>query len=123
MYGEKHRDKKEPEIQTLQNQLKSDGQKTNTTFNCTNCRKAKYFTPFKFYIYDLHPKFNTDLVKAIKENKMLNQCFELDSNGMGPELFKYGDQKQLSIRNTHQFSLEVIIHNKLKLSPYRTMKA
>lgn len=105
-----------------QNQRESVRPTINTNSDSTVCRKTKYITPYKFYIYDLPPKFNNDLVKAIKDNKMLNHCFELDSNGMGPELFKYGDPKQLSIRNTHQFSLEVIIHNKLKLSPYRTLK-
>ena len=47
-------------------------------------------------------------------------CTDFNDNGMGLEMFKTGENGGLSIRNSSQFSLEVIIHNKLKTNRLRT---
>ncbi|XP_077982374.1 uncharacterized protein LOC144437325 [Glandiceps talaboti] len=75
--------------------------------------------PFKIYVYDLPSKFNRDLARCVQT---IDKCFQLDENnfGMGPELLGY---KDVSVRDTHQFSLEVILHEKMMYSSYRTKNA
>ena len=116
-------------------------------------------TPFKFFIYDLLPMYNKDIVTCKNGND--GSCYSLDFCGQGGELYRFhGDRltfataealaysqflrskmqnqtrqtkdqtpkvinsvlpHSLSIRNTHMFSLEVIMHYKLLHSPYRTL--
>lgn len=117
-------------------------------------------TSFKFYIYDLPPMFNTDILKCMTGNDFV-YCYNLNFCGMGEELMTYSGSKQtytnpeverlsqglktkfhnqfnsqtkdnierertprsysMSVRNTHMFALEVIIHYKLLHSRYRTL--
>ena len=116
-------------------------------------------TPFKFFIYNLPPMYNTDIVKCKNGND--GACYNLDFCGKGSQLYQFRRDRltfataealrfsqflqskmknqmrqtvnqtssvinqsptySLSIRNTHMFSLEVIIHHKLLHSPYRTL--
>ncbi|XP_045164927.2 uncharacterized protein LOC123528917 [Mercenaria mercenaria] len=103
------------------------------TKNCTMLVDPSIIkTPFKFYIYDLPTKFNYDIQRLFTDERKYSFCYNLDYCGMGEELYQYSDkgtqidQKmektdgRISVRNTHQFALEVIIHYKLLHSPYRT---
>ncbi|KAL4225989.1 hypothetical protein ACF0H5_013976 [Mactra antiquata] len=87
-------------------------------------------TTFKFYIYDLPSKFNTDIQRFLTDEPRHSSCYNLDYCGMGEELFQidnHGNQANitnhsvLSVRNTQQFALETLIHYKLLHSPYRTL--
>jgi hypothetical protein len=40
--------------------------------------------------------------------------------GLGREIYKLGKYDDMSVRDTYQYALEVIIHQKLLNSPYRT---
>ncbi|XP_060607445.1 uncharacterized protein LOC132759653 [Ruditapes philippinarum] len=102
--------------------------------NCTVLTDASNIkTPFKFYIYDLPAKFNYDIQRHFTDNKKFSFCYNLDFCGMGEELYQLSDNDktpidestgekggQRSVRNTHQFALETVIHYKLMHSPYRT---
>lgn len=103
------------------------------TKNCTpRVDPSNLKAPFKFYIYDLPSKFNYDIQRLFTDEKKYSFCYNLDYCGMGEELYQYdskgrqvnqkGDNSngRLSVRNTHQFALEVVIHYKLLHSPYRT---
>ncbi|XP_064615461.1 uncharacterized protein LOC135479520 isoform X2 [Liolophura sinensis] len=70
--------------------------------------------PYKIFIYDLPRKFNYDVLECVKKD----DCFDLDYCGMGQELFRVGN---VSVRNTNQFALEVILHHQLLFSPYRVL--
>ncbi|ESO96636.1 hypothetical protein LOTGIDRAFT_239263 [Lottia gigantea] len=74
--------------------------------------------PFKFYIYELPDKFNSDLIQCMKESKSYGSCFDLRNNGMGQTLKR---EDGYIVMDTNQFSLEVIIHNQLLHHPYRTL--
>ncbi|KAL3848559.1 hypothetical protein ACJMK2_019410, partial [Sinanodonta woodiana] len=79
-------------------------------------------TPFKIYIYDLPKKFNVD-VKECMRGKQFSYCYDLDYCGMGSEIYRIDGFKGLydmSVRDTHMFALEVLIHHKLLHSPYIT---
>ncbi|XP_070575587.1 uncharacterized protein [Ptychodera flava] len=83
--------------------------------------EEEYLTlkPFRIYVYDLPPRFNRDLAACVQK---IDTCFQLDENfyGMGPELI--GNKSTvISYRDTHQFSLEVILHHKMLQSEYRTL--
>lgn len=70
---------------------------------------------FKIYIYDLPARFNSNLTRCVQQ---ADDCYQLDQHGMGPEL-RHTDH--LAYRNTHQHSLEVILHHKLLQSEHRTL--
>ncbi|CAC5403449.1 MUR3 [Mytilus coruscus] len=76
---------------------------------------------FKFYIYDLPSSMNVDIVNHAVKNYGLRNCMSLRNNGMGDELLTIGENNEISVRNTDQFALEVIIHQKLLKSSYRTL--
>lgn len=76
---------------------------------------------FKFYIYDLPHSMNDDIVQYANQKYGYRNCMSLSHGGMGDELFVLGENHELSIRNTDQFALEVIIHKKLMKSLYRTL--
>lgn len=71
-------------------------------------------SPFKIFIYELPRRFNYDILECVKKD----ECFDLDFCGMGQELFRTGN---VSVRNTNQFALEVILHHQLLFSPYRVL--
>ena len=73
---------------------------------------------FRFYIYELPLNLNENLTKCNYHQPFM--CTDFNDNGMGLEMFKTGENGGLSIRNSSQFSLEVIIHNKLKTNRLRT---
>lgn len=99
---------------------------------------SNFKTPFKIYVYDIPPYFNDDIQRTMSDEKKYSYCYDLDYCGMGAELFqlenntyetsenfsKETGRKQnksiQSVRNTHQFSLETILHYKMLNSPYRT---
>lgn len=101
-----------------------------TLRNCTpKFDPSKIKTSFKFYIYDLPSKFNHDIQRLFTDVRQFAYCYNLDYCGMGEDLSqtdagghtnKTTNQEIMSIRNTHQFALEVVIHYKLLHSPYRT---
>ncbi|XP_076101024.1 uncharacterized protein LOC143070734 [Mytilus galloprovincialis] len=76
---------------------------------------------FKFYIYNLPSSMNQDIVNYAVQNYGLKNCMSLRNNGMGDELLSIGENNEISVRNTDQFALEVIIHHKLLKSSYRTL--
>lgn len=93
-------------------------------------------TPFKIYIYELPAQFNHDVQRLLNEDKQFSYCYNLDFCGAGEELLirmpnNTGSRNDLydgntvtyvqTIRNTHQFALEAIIHYKMLHSSYRTM--
>ncbi|XP_027148567.1 probable xyloglucan galactosyltransferase GT12 [Coffea eugenioides] len=68
------------------------------------------------YVHDLPSRFNDDLLKQCKSlNKWTDMCQYFVNNGLGSEL---GNPAKIFSRtgwfNTHQFSLEVIFHNRMK---------
>ncbi|XP_066285674.1 uncharacterized protein [Branchiostoma lanceolatum] len=71
--------------------------------------------PLKVFVYDLPREFNLDLVDCIQ---VKNRCYQLQDYGTGLEFARYGN---VSFRSTHMFSLEIILHNKLLSSTYRTL--
>lgn len=75
----------------------------------------------KVYIYDLPSSMNHDIVQHAIKHYGYRNCMSLNNAGMGDELFTLGENDELSIRNTDQFALEVIIHNKLLKSSFRTL--
>ena len=70
--------------------------------------------PFKIFIYELPSDFNSQL-----SSHAHSDCHDVSECGYGPgPLTHHGG---MSIRNTWQFALEIIIHMKLLASPYRTL--
>lgn len=61
-------------------------------------------------------QFNNDIVDCLQ---MKDDCYKLDHCGLGNELYSLDGDR--SVRDTHQFSMEVIMHYSLLSSPYRTM--
>ncbi|CAC5370466.1 MUR3 [Mytilus coruscus] len=74
---------------------------------------------FKFFIYDLPSTLNKDIITCVI--RKLGHCYDLLSYGYGTEMFRTGKNQDVSVRNTNQFSLEVIMHNKLLHNRLRTM--
>ena len=90
------------------------------TANCTVRVKKNpnLDTPFKIYILSLPSRFNSELLTCL-DKVFYDGCFKTSHCGMGPEMYsEHGGD--FTARDTWQFSLEVIIHHKLLLSPYRT---
>ena len=77
---------------------------------------AKPKAPFKIYVYDLPPEWNTDVVQCLAKYP----CYNTDHCGMGPYI---ASNAELNIYNTWQFSLEVVLHHKFLASYYRTYNA
>ena len=78
-------------------------------------------TGLKVYIYDLPAKFNSDLAKCASKNRANSMCFDFANTGFGPEMdINIKLPKYLRFYKTHQFSLEVIFHEKLLRSPHLT---
>ena len=69
------------------------------------------YPPYKIYIYDMPTIFNKDLVLCTGTRSLTNQ-------GYGN---KISESALMTVRDTWQFSLELIIHNNLLASPYRTL--
>lgn len=68
------------------------------------------------YVHDIPSRFNDELIKQCKLlNKWDDMCQYLVNMGLGPEL---GNPQRVFMPsgwfNTHQFSLEVIFHNRMK---------
>ena len=91
----------------------------------------KLNTPFNIYIYDLPSEFNEDIVTGIQTNK-LSLCYDLSHHGIGKETINVADLQAsdvqnvsttygVSVRKTHMYALEIILHHKLLRSPYRTL--
>lgn len=78
-------------------------------------------TGLKVYIYDLPAKFNSDLAKCASKNRANSMCFDFANTGFGPKMdINIKLPKYLRFYKTHQFSLEVIFHEKLLRSPHLT---
>ena len=71
-------------------------------------------TPFKIFIYNIPSKFNSDLSRCVN-----TVCHSLTHCGFGKQA--YSEHGEISVRDTWQFALEIIIHMKLLASPYRTL--
>ncbi|XP_035677161.1 probable xyloglucan galactosyltransferase GT20 [Branchiostoma floridae] len=76
---------------------------------------AQTSSPLRVFVYDLPSEFNSGLVHCIQ---VKNRCYQLQDYGMGLEFARYGN---VSFRSTHMFSLEVILHQKLLSSTFRTL--
>lgn len=68
------------------------------------------------YVHDLPSRFNDDLLKQCKLlNKWSDMCHYFENKGLGSRL---GNPQRLFLSSgwfeTHQFSLEVIFHNRMK---------
>ncbi|KAL2500194.1 Exostosin family protein [Abeliophyllum distichum] len=68
------------------------------------------------YVHDLPSRFNNDLLKQCKLlDKWSDMCHYLDNMGLGSRL---GNPQRLFLSSgwfeTHQFSLEVVFHNRMK---------
>ena len=95
-------------------------------FNLAECKPdeeilkelANIKTPFKIYIYQLPSRFNTDALNCMQKT-WVKSCYSLSHCGMGREL--YNISGGVSVRDSHMFSLEVVLHHKLMFSTYRTM--
>lgn len=74
-------------------------------------------TPFKIYIYDLPKKFNLEILKIY--DVWHARCYSFEFCGFGARLFKL--ESGVHVHDSHQFSLEVLVHHLLQLSPYRTL--
>ncbi|XP_048254881.1 xyloglucan-specific galacturonosyltransferase 1-like isoform X1 [Haliotis rufescens] len=72
----------------------------------------------KVYIYSLPPKFNKDIETCVNVHNRPYLCFHLLNGGLGKVIYREGE---MGVFYTHQFSLEVILHNQLLQSQYRTM--
>lgn len=83
--------------------------RTNTAFNIKNSS-----FPFRIYVYDLPAELNVDLARCVNGKQ---PCFDTSYCGNGQRL---GNDSDLHIYSTWQFSLEVIIHHKMLLSAHRT---
>ena len=89
----------------------------------------------KVYVYDLPPNLNKDILAQYVKLDLLSHCYDLSNFGVGREVGKIScldcingqnvkfmqDTYEISLRNTHMFSLEIIMHFKLLNSPYRTL--
>lgn len=75
--------------------------------------------PYKIYIYNLPPSLNSDIIKEIVKTDYIEKGM-MTAAGLGREIYKIGKYDDMSVRDTYQYSLEVIIHQKLLNSPYRT---
>ncbi|XP_072051955.1 uncharacterized protein [Amphiura filiformis] len=91
---------------TLDESLSEDHKKSSH-------RKSK--PSFKIYVYDLPERFHGNLTDCVQQ---ADQCYNLEDSGMGSELRQ---SDHINYRNTHQHSLEVILHQKLLQSEYRTL--
>lgn len=76
--------------------------------------------PYKIYIYNLPPALNADIVKELLNTDLISKGM-MTSSGFGQEVFKTGKYDDISVRNTYQFALEIIMHQKMMASPYRTL--
>ena len=68
----------------------------------------------KIYIYNLSSEFNKDISNCIHSH---DDCFDYSNHGIGELLYQQG---QIAIHNTHQFSLDIILHHQFAHSRYRT---
>ena len=75
------------------------------------------YPPYKIYIYDLPSSLNEDLYTEMEKSK--DVFTPIYNHGFGKRWYR---DTLMTVRNTWQFSLEMIIHSKLKESPYRTLK-
>ncbi|XP_062582337.1 uncharacterized protein LOC134244078 [Saccostrea cucullata] len=107
----------------LMKNAKSDSFRQNFTFNPRSCSGSKatissnFQTPFKIYIYELPPKFNTDIQTGLTHKHP--ECYSFEYCGSGDRLFAI--EQGVHVHDSHQFSLEVLIHHQLRFSPYRTL--
>lgn len=81
--------------------------------------------PFKIYVYDLPPALNADLLECV-DREFPDGCFDTSNQGFGSSFMDEDDEERpfyqgLSVHNTWQFSLEVILHHKLLSSPLRVL--
>lgn len=76
--------------------------------------------PYKIYIYNLPSALNVDIVKELLNTDLISKGM-MTSSGFGQEVFKMGKYDDISVRNTYQFALEIIMHQKMMASPYRTL--
>jgi hypothetical protein len=61
----------------------------------------------------------SDIVKEIVKSDYIEKGM-MTAAGLGREIYKLGKYDDMSVRDTYQYALEVIIHQKLLNSPYRT---
>ena len=78
----------------------------------------------RVYIYNISDKYNLDIVKCLRKKDPVLRCHTTNECGFGGHLDEssMGEtvrDKGLSLHHTWHFSLERIIHEKLKHSPHR----
>ena len=76
-------------------------------------------TELKIYIYPLPKGFNKNLADCAVRNARSGMCFDITNKGKG-SLLKTDFVHGYSVHNTHQFSLEVLFHQRLLQSEYVT---
>ncbi|XP_046563639.1 probable xyloglucan galactosyltransferase GT19 [Haliotis rubra] len=72
----------------------------------------------KVYIYSLPTRFNKDIETCVNYDVQPYLCLHLQNGGLGKFIYREGE---MGVFYTNQFSLEVIIHNQLLQSRYRTL--
>ncbi|XP_067651969.1 uncharacterized protein [Haliotis asinina] len=72
----------------------------------------------KVYIYSLPTRFNKDIETCVNYDAQPYLCLHLQNGGLGKFIYREGE---MGVFYTNQFSLEVIIHNQLLQSRYRTL--
>ncbi|CAC5411263.1 MUR3 [Mytilus coruscus] len=73
---------------------------------------------FRFYIYDIPELLNKNITHCKFVQPFM--CVDFQDRGFGSETFIDGFGEEISFRATSMFSIEMIIHNKLKTNRLRT---
>lgn len=76
-------------------------------------------TDLRIYIYPFPKGFNKNLADCAVRNARSGMCFDITNQGKGA-LLKTDFLHGYSVYNTHQFSLEVLFHQKLLQSKFVT---
>ena len=83
----------------------------------------------KIYVYELPDKLNVDILRCFNTSNRPD-CITPSHCGMGEEISTFNgyqetgpykqSQELYSVRNSHQFALETVLHHQMLHSPYRT---
>ena len=81
----------------------------------------------RIYIYNIQATFNMDIVKCLQNKDPGHDCYTTDLCGFGPQQPDVltgldSSSLDLMVHRTWQFSLELIIHQKLLASPHRVLQ-
>ena len=103
------------------NKTESDQKPSDFTniFSQNVFRNRTWSFPYRFYIYDLPARFNSNITDCVHSYLHRHvSCGDMSWFGNGAE---FARDHELSVRYTWMFSLEAIVHHKLLHSRYRTL--